>query len=163
MRHLSVLLVVSLILLGLASPAVGQTSAPKPDTAVPSPGAQGDEDAIRQLEAALLNAEMNTDPSVIGKVFADDWANLAPSGPGPAKAEILERYQEHAGQAPPYTSREEQMQVYLFGDAAVAAYVKVYVAKENRNIARQDMTDVFIKSDGVWKLRITRTSPHAEK
>ena len=63
MRHLSVLLVVCLTLLGLASPAVGQTSAPKPDT-VPSPAAQGVSEARLGLKLFWVKTSSQmSDPS----------------------------------------------------------------------------------------------------
>ncbi len=127
------------------------------------PKPSGDSQSIEQLEADLLQAEMTTDPAAIDRIFADDWVSLTPNGTGPSKAAILERYRQDAGQAQPYTAKQQSMQVFRWGDTAVAAYVKVYTAKENNNIAHQDTTDIFIKSNGVWKLRLTRTSPHANE
>ena len=40
------------------------------------------------------------------------------------------------------------MNIFVLSDAsAVAAYVKIYVAKENKNVAREDTTHVFKKKD----------------
>jgi hypothetical protein len=57
----------------------------------------------------------------------------------------------------------QDMRIYALGDLAVAAYVKVYRAKENGNVAHHDRTDVFSKVGGIWKLRITRTTVHADQ
>jgi hypothetical protein len=40
-------------------------------------------------------------------------------------------------------------------------YVKKYVIKDNPDqVDRQDQTDVFVRSAGTWKLKISRSSPH---
>ena len=106
---------------------------------------------------------MTTDPAVFDRIVADDWVNLNPTRIGPNQATILERYRERAGHAPPYVAKEEDLQIYLLGETAVAAYIKVYTANENHNVASHDTTDIFIKTSGIWKLRISRTSPHAEQ
>jgi hypothetical protein len=40
--------------------------------------------------------------------------------------------------------------------------VKEYASKRSKNTARQDVTDVFTRSNNAWKLRLTRTSAHQE-
>jgi hypothetical protein len=64
------------------------------------------------------------------------------------------------GQAPPYIASEEDMHVYMLGDAAIAMYVKEYAVRASPNqVDRQDLTDVFVRSAGTWKLKISRASP----
>lgn len=137
-----------------------QESASKPATAATS---EADEKAILQIEEELLESEKSTDPEAVSKLFADDWVNLIPNGNlGTTKSKLLESLQEHIGEAPPYTTSQQQMRIYVFGDTATAIYVKEYVKKSDKTTAHQDVTDIFTRSGETWKLRLTRTSPHQE-
>ena len=160
MRNSLGLVAVLLMLVALGFAQKQSESAAKPS----AKGANNtDEQAIRQLESDLLKAEMNTDPKLVATIFADDWTQIPPNGvPGQNKAKILENFQDHNGEAPPYSSANLGMHIELFGDTAVATYVKELVANANHNVAHQDVTDIFTRNHGSWKLRLTRTSPHQE-
>src|ERR1051325_8182370 len=117
--HLPIFL---LLIIGIASmTGLAQSTNLNPDA--PS---MNDEKAIEQLETELLKAEQNTPPAVIDRIFSDDWINLTPTGLGPNKPAVLDDFREHAGKEPPYFVHTEKMRIYVFGDSAVAAYVKVY-------------------------------------
>jgi ketosteroid isomerase-like protein len=121
---------------------------------------QKDEPQILQLEAEMLKGEMNSDPAVFEKILADDCLML-PAGPRLTKAKLVEGIHKSQGQAPPYTARDEDMHVYLLGDTAIAMYVKEYAVRANPNqVDRQDLTDVFVRSNDTWKLKISRSSPN---
>jgi ketosteroid isomerase-like protein len=127
-----------------------------PDTAS---SRDADNQLIRQIETDWLKAERTTDPSVVDRVLADDWVNLTPTGIGPGKAAVLKNFREHTGEAPPYSVQQHDLHIFILNDtSAVAAYVKIYVASENKNVAREDTTHVFTKDRGTWKLRISRAS-----
>ncbi|PYX68060.1 MAG: hypothetical protein DMG78_26245 [Acidobacteria bacterium] len=120
---------------------------------------QKDEQQIRLLEAEMLKGEMNSDPVVFEKILADDCLNL-PAGPDFTKAKLVEGVHKSQGQAPPYIATEEDMHVYMLGDTAIAMYVKEYAVRANPNqVDRQGLTDVFVRSAGTWKLKISRASP----
>jgi len=117
-----------------------------------------DEQQIRQLEAEMLKGEMNSDPVVFEKILADDCLSL-PAGPDLTKAKLVEGVRKSQGQAPPYIAREEDMHVYMLGDTAIAIYVKEYAVRANPNqVDRQDLTDIFVRSAGTWKLKISRAT-----
>jgi len=93
--------------------------------------------------------------------MADDFAGVGTNGPAPGKGELLKNLQVHAGQAPPYTVENSDMHVIVRGDRGVASYTKTYTAKEKGNVDHEDMTDVFTRDHGKWKLRVSRyTSCH---
>jgi hypothetical protein len=122
-------------------------------------GSPKDEQQIRQIEAEMLKGEMNSDPAVVERILADDCV-LLPAGPGWTKASVVEAMHKFQGQAPPYVASEEDMHVYMLSDTAIAMYVKEYAVRANPNqVDRQDLTDVFVKSAGTWKLKISRSSP----
>jgi hypothetical protein len=140
----------------MATAAFSQQSAV---SATASEVSQKDEQQIRQFETELLKGEMNSDPVVFEKILADDCLNL-PAGPGLTKAKLVEGVRKSQGQAPPYIASEEDMHVYMLGDTAIAMYVKEYAVRANPNqVDRQDLTDVFVRSAGTWKLKISRASP----
>jgi ketosteroid isomerase-like protein len=121
---------------------------------------QKDEQQIRELEAEMLKGEMNSDPAVVERIYADDCV-LLPAGPGWIKARLVEAIRESQGQTPPYIASHEDMHVYMLGDTAIVMYVKKYVVRANPNqVDRQDQTEVFLRSDGTWKVKISRSSPH---
>ena len=128
-------------------------------SATASEVSQKDEQQIRQLEAEMLKGEMNSDPVAFEKILADDCLML-PAGPDLTKAKLVQGVLKSQGQAPPYIASEEDMHVYMLGDTAIAMYVKEYAVRANLNqVDRQDLTDVFVRSAGTWKLKISRSSP----
>jgi ketosteroid isomerase-like protein len=121
---------------------------------------QKGEQQILQLEAEMLKGEMNSDPAVVERIYADDCV-LLPAGPGWIKAKLVAAIRESQGQAPPYIASQEDMHIYMLGDTAIVMYVKKYVVRANPDqVDRQDQTEVFLRSDGTWKLKISRSSPH---
>lgn len=131
---------------------VGTMVAQTAQTGVVDIPARPDQKAIQHIEDELLNAERTTNPSVFEKVLADDYVNLTPRGIGPGKADV----RRDAGKTPPYTTDAENTHIYILGDTAVAAFTKVYTAKENGNVDREDTTHIFRKEAGAWRLKVSR-------
>jgi ketosteroid isomerase-like protein len=119
---------------------------------------QTDVAAIQQIEDDWLKTERTTDVAALDRILAEDFEGVGTNGPAPGKAQLLKNLQPHAGQAPPYTVETSDMHIIVRGDTAVAAYTKTYTAKENGNVDHEDMTDVFTRDQGKWKLRISRNS-----
>jgi hypothetical protein len=152
MRNLALLAATFLIMATVASAQKSAVSASGNEVA------QKDEQQIRQLEEEMLNGEMNSDPVVFEKILTDDCLHL-PAGPDLTKTKLIEAIRKSQGQAPPYTARETDMHVYMLGDTGIAIYVKEYMARENPSQADdQDVTDVFVRSAGTWKLKISRAT-----
>ncbi|MGC2447456.1 MAG: nuclear transport factor 2 family protein [Candidatus Sulfotelmatobacter sp.] len=151
MRNLPLLAATFLI---MATAAYSQKSAVSASAEM----SQKDEQQIRQLEEEMLKGEMNSDPVVFEKILTDDCVNL-PAGPELTKAKLVEGIRKSQGQSPPYTARETDMHVYVLGDTGIAIYVKEYIARENpHQVDDQDVTDVFVRSAGTWKLKISRAT-----
>jgi ketosteroid isomerase-like protein len=120
---------------------------------------QKDEQQIRQLEAELLKGEMNSDPVVFERILADDCLHL-PAGPDLTKAKLVEGVRKAQGQPPSYTAQVENMHVYMLGDIAVTIYEKEYAPRANPGqLDQQVATDVFVRSAGTWKLKVSRATP----
>ena len=141
-----------------AAPALSQINSDSAQKSATVAASQDDSDAIRQIEADLAQSERTTDIAVQQRVLAEDFVNLLTRGLGPGKTEIIKGMQPHAGEAPPYSVETQDMRIYVLGETAVTSFVKIYTAKENGNVAREDTTHVFTKDHGVWKLRISRAS-----
>ena len=124
------------------------TTAPSPD--------ETDTTLIQKLEDEWLKTQRTTDLAALERILADDFAGVGTNGPTPGKPQLIRDLQAHAGQAPPYTVANSDMHIIVRGDTAVASYRKTYTAKENGNVAHEDMTDVFTRDQGKWKLRISR-------
>jgi ketosteroid isomerase-like protein len=151
MRYL-MLAPIALLLLSLA--AFPQSAAPIPHPSQADPDTQ----AIQKIEEDFIKAENTTDVAVLERTLADDYVNLTPRGFGPGKAAIIQGMQPHAGHAPRYSVEMSDMHIYILGETAIAAYTRTYTAKENGNVAKEDTTHVFVRDQGTWKLKISRTS-----
>jgi len=137
----------------LAASALGQDT---PISATASSPDATDVAAIQEIENEWLKTERTTDLETLERILADDFAGVGTNGPAPGKAQLLKNLQAHAGQAPPYTVGNSDRHIIVRGDTAVASYSKTYTAKENGNVTHEDMTDVFTRDQGKWKLRISR-------
>lgn len=125
---------------------------------------QPDTESLVQLEKDLFKARWTSDPEVVGlagKVLADDWVNLEPDRRGPGKPEMMEFLHQHSRPLSPSSVRQQDLQVFLFGNTAVATYFYGDTAKPDEHFV--DMTDVFMKGGGTWKLRLSRSSPHFQQ
>ena len=139
--------------------ATGAFSQKSAVSASASEVSQRNEQQVRQLEAEMLEGEMNSDPVVFEKILADDCLNL-PAGPDFTKAKLVEGIRKSQGQAPAYTAHVEHMHVYILAETAVAMYEKEYAPRANPGqLDRQAVTDIFVRSAGTWKLKISRASP----
>lgn len=123
-----------------------------------------DTETIIQIEKDLLKVRMTRDPEaveVVGKILADDWVNLEPDRRGPGKPEMMEFLRQRSGPLSPSSVHQQDLQVFLFGNMAVGTYIYGDTAKPDQHPV--DVTDVFMKDAGTWKLRLTRSSPHFQQ
>jgi hypothetical protein len=130
---------------------------------------QSDSESLVQLEQDFFKAHWMSDPEVVGladRVLADDWVNLEPDRRGPGKPEMMELlhrlYRDKKAFPKPYPDmKQRDLQVFLFGNTAVASYVQEDTAKPDQHPL--DVTDVFVKDGGTWKLRMSKSSPHFQQ
>ena len=123
-----------------------------------------DTEMIIQIEKDLLNVRLTRDPEAVeavGKVVADDWVNLEPDRRGPGKPEMMGFLHQQSRPLSPSSVRQQDLQVFLFGNTAVATYFQGDTAKPDEHPV--DVTDVFMKDGGTWKLKLTKSSPHFQQ
>ncbi len=59
----------------------------------------------------------------------------------------------------PYTIEKKDMQIYVFGDTAVATYLKEYrQIGESAHAFTEDDTDILTRTQNGWVIRMTRLS-----
>ena len=153
-----------MVLLTLATVTVTQE---RPSSA--SETQQSDTESLVQLEKELFKAHWTSDPelaALVDKVYADDWVNLEPDRRGPGKPEMMEflhrLFQDK--KTPPKAVPDKQqrdLQVFLFGNTAVATYFQVDAAEPDQHPL--DVTDVFVKDGGTWKMKLSKASPHLQQ
>ena len=123
-----------------------------------------DTETIIQMEKDLLEVRLTRDPEAVeavGKVLADDWVNLEPDHRGPGKPEMMEFLHQQSRPLSPSSVRQLDLQVFLFGNMAVATYYFGDTAKPDEHFV--DVADVFMKDGGTWKLKLTKSSPHFQQ
>ena len=113
-----------------------------------------DSESLIQIEKDLFKAHWTNDPEVVemvDKVFADDWVNLEPDRRAPGKPEMMELlnrlYRDKKALPKPYPDMQQRdLQVFLFGNTAVATYFYEDTAKPDQHPTH--VTDLFMKDGG---------------
>jgi hypothetical protein len=129
---------------------------------------QSDTESLLRLERDLFKAHWTSDPEVVGladQALADDWVNLEPERRGPGKPEMMEFLRrlfpdKRTLPKPSPDKHQRDLQVFLFGNTAVATYFEEDAAKPDQHPL--DVTDVFVKNGGIWKLKLSKASPHQQ-
>jgi len=161
---LDVLVILTISLVAVALERPNSTPAKEATARGEAVTQQSDTELLGQIEKDLFRAKMTSNPDTIEKFLSDDWVNISPTGREGSKAGIVQRLREHPGELPPFTGQQQDLQVYVFGNAGVVTYVEELTARPDQHLPwsklQTDGTDVFVKDSGTWKLRLSRGSPH---
>jgi uncharacterized protein (TIGR02246 family) len=104
---------------------------------------------IRDIEHAWAQVAVSGDPSVIEKIFADDFVGVAPDGQEYTKQGFIEDTKAHPLG---FTSINlDEMTVRLNGNMAVAQGRETFTRKDGSR-GRFVWTDVFERRDGRWQI-----------
>ena len=118
-----------------------------------------DEQDIRSAELAIAAAEGRNDSGPFKKYIADDWLTVTPDGRVTHKEDVVRDIAEHEGQIKPYFAKLTDLRVDIFGDTAVATFVREYHGTSGEakgKVMSGQVVDVFTKSGGTWRLRYTK-------
>lgn len=110
-------------------------------------------------EKALTTAQQKRDVDYLRKTFADDFAEAGVDGQLHDRGEVLgDAYEVNLKEYTPYNIEV----VPLSDSAGVVTYdVIVGMAKYDEEIPRyQRVSSVWMKQDGVWKLKFQQATPH---
>ena len=117
---------------------------------------------IRSHEQMLASAETHSRSAPYKRILSDDWLTVTPDGRVLHKSEILNNISEHEGAARPYRVELTGMRVDVFGDTAIASYVREYHGLEGEaqgRVMRESVVDVFTKSGDQWSERFEKAVP----
>src|SRR5215467_7862250 len=128
-----------------------------------------DEKELKRIELETARLEQQSDVG-LGKYLAEDWVCVGMRNL--SKTEFLQNVKHAREQnlfstesqqrqtANPYTIEKKNLQVRIFGDAAVVTYIKEY--RQSPDISKffqEDDTDVFTRDASGWHLHYTRIYP----
>jgi len=123
-----------------------------------------DEQALRKIESETAQFEQKNDASKMG-ALANDWVCVVEGSKVALSKAQFQQSVKHNFEAydkgpSPYTIEKKNMRVDLFGDTEVVTYIKEYrQAPDTMKFFDEDITDVFTKSFGGWRLRFTKVGP----
>jgi|SRR5215831_3452513 ketosteroid isomerase-like protein len=116
-----------------------------------------DQDVIRQLNRAYVEAFLNSDADWYAQHLADDFVCIESDGSVLDK----EQFVHAAGNGPDVADYELlDVDVRIYGDTGLVRATGVW-ARENGSMGMSRYTDVYIKRHGEWKVvsaQITRTA-----
>jgi ketosteroid isomerase-like protein len=108
------------------------------------------EQTLMQFERDWTDAVLKKDTAVLGKILADDWIGLGPSGTT-TKAQLLADVKSGENKIESQTLGE--MKVRVFGDVAIVTgsddEKSSYKGKDTSG--HYVWTDVFVKRKGQWQ------------
>jgi ketosteroid isomerase-like protein len=105
--------------------------------------------------------EQQNDPA-IAQILANDWVFMGARAL--SKAEFIGNVKGNRATQEnginPYMIEKTNVQVRVFGDTAVVTYIKEYrQVPDSTKGFKEDVTDVFTREAGKWRLRFTPIAP----
>jgi hypothetical protein len=117
-----------------------------------------DLEALRQLEANYLRAEMEDSAQLAGSILADDYLGLNADGTAASKSDVLNSLDRHERTRHPYNVTANNLQEHIFGDTACVTYTKIYTLPNNSSYS-EDVLHIFTKRNGAWHLQVSSPIP----
>jgi ketosteroid isomerase-like protein len=119
-----------------------------------------DEAEILRIETQTSVGEQQNDISMM-HFFADDYIAAAAKVLTKKQFEenVKQNFATHENGINPYTIEKKNIQIYIFGDTAVATYLKEYrQIGESSHAFTEDDTDILTRAPNGWVIRMTRLS-----
>ena len=142
-------LLIVLIALLAASPALGQTKNRRPASArTVSPAAAGAETQLKKLEREWFAAVVKNDAVALNRIFADDFTAINSDGSVIGKAEMVKMFS--SGKFKLDEIKSEEFKLRLYGTTAVVNGRSTYI-RDGKPLGSSSHTEVWVKRAGVWK------------
>jgi uncharacterized protein (TIGR02246 family) len=138
--------VVTVIALSAASIALGQEK-----NASKNEGSSV-EQAIKQVDNERIQAQIHADAAALGRIYADDFIGIGPSGTVRTKPQVLADFTSHNLKFQSITT--DQVQVRVYENAAVETGLSTMIGKDKGKTVPRDnrFTRVWVKQQGRWRL-----------
>lgn len=142
-------LLIVLIALLAASPALGQAKSRRPTSARSvSPATAGAETQLKKLEREWFNAVVKNDAVALNRIFADDFTAISSDGSVIGKAEMVKMFSR--GKFKLDEIKSEEFKLRLYGTTAVVNGRSIYI-RDGKPLGSSSHTEVWVKRAGVWK------------
>jgi uncharacterized protein (TIGR02246 family) len=117
------------------------------------------EQAVQQQDQERIRAQINADPVALGRIYADDFLGIGPTGVVRNKADAIADFTTHVLTYQSITTAEVRLRVY--GIAAVQTGRSTMVGQDRGKAVPRDnrFTRVWVMTDGRWQLVANHYSP----
>jgi ketosteroid isomerase-like protein len=121
--------------------------------AAPTRTQGNDTQALVDLLHQFLAGASRNDAAVHDRFWGDDLIYTSSAGLRMSKADVLRQVRDASAHPPanPMVYTAEDVQVHLYGDAAVVAFRLVGTSTNGGRALRNWNTGMFVKRDGIWK------------
>lgn len=106
---------------------------------------------LTDMESQWLQANMTHDPSILGKILADDYQIMRPTGRFSTKSEEIAQIK--SSKCKVESDHLDEAKVRVFGDVAVFYGWETFVVKctDKVNTGTYFWSDVWLKRNGQWQ------------
>jgi uncharacterized protein (TIGR02246 family) len=137
---------IAVLTLTLASIALGQEQSANRDQRS-SVG-----QAVRQLDNERIQAQIGADAVALGRIYADDFIGVGPSGTVRTKAQVISDFT--SGDLKFQSITTDEVQVRVYENTAVETGLSTMVGQDKGKAVPRDtrFTRVWVKQQGRWRL-----------
>jgi len=149
MRRTSIM--AALVLVAVSTAVAQQQSVRTRDAA--------NEQAVQQQDQERIRAQIAADTSALGRIYADEFVGIGPTGVMRNKAEVIADFTTHALTYQSIITAE--VRVRLYGNTAVETGRSTMVGQDRGKAVPRDnrFTRVWVMTNGRWQLVANHYSP----
>jgi ketosteroid isomerase-like protein len=121
--------------------------------------AQSAEQAVRQQDEQRIHAQVSADTSALGRIYADDFIGIGPTGVVRNKAQVIADFTSHELT---YDSiKTDEVRVRVYGETAVETGRSTMIGRDKGKAVPRDnrFTRVWVLKEGRWQLVANHYSP----
>jgi len=110
------------------------------------------EQAIKQLDAERIRAQIGADAAALDRIYADDFIGVGPSGTVRTKAQVISDFT--SGDLKFQSIVTDEVQVRVYENAAVETGLSTMSGQDKGKAVPRDtrFTRVWVKQDARWRL-----------
>ena len=150
MRRTSVM--TALVLVAVSTAVAQQQSVRTQDAA-------SAERAVQQQDQERIRAQIAADTTALGRIYADDFVGIGPTGVMRNKADVIADFTTHALTYQSIITAEVRVRIY--GNTAVETGRSMMVGQDRGKAVPRDnrFTRVWVMTNGRWQLVANHYSP----